>query len=286
MPTELFTRVAVGCLWATTLILSYGCAQNAAAQELSSAVEVLNATRERLDTYDSLRARIIEQVQVGSARYQAEGSYAQARGNRIRVELEVLSGNIPGSLLQVCDGDILWSTYHTGDVKRVVRRDVREILRVAKDRGPSVNNILISELGLGGLPAMLAAIQQFNDFEPLESVELKDKDFYHIKGRWKAGLVEEWTKPAGGTAPQAIHIPDFVEVFVEKEQMFPYRVRYWKIDPSSKQRFPLLTIDLRDIVVNSTINPADFAYVPADGVEVQNLTNWYLNRMQGNPGAQ
>ncbi|QDT37016.1 hypothetical protein [Stratiformator vulcanicus] len=244
-----------------------------------SAAELLTQAREKIEGYRTLRARMIEQIEVEGEKVVAKGVYLQGANNRLRLELKVDTGLIDAKLLQVCDGDILWTTYEIGETKRILRRDVRNILRSANARGPSLTTALVADLGLGGLPAMLASIQKYHQLGNVEEIKLKGRNFYRLTGRWKEALVEEWAANSGYRRSFE-HIPEIVEVFIERNELFPYRVRYWKVDDAGERR-PVITIDFRDVVVNSSIDPSEFAYVPADSSQVQDITGLYLQKLQG-----
>ena len=125
----------------------------------SDPTELIEAARKRLVGYKSIKARLVEAVALGDRRFRASGSYLQGTNLKLRLEYQVTVGATEASLLEVCDGYVLWSRHTIAGRPRITRRDVRQILNAATATPKSMEAMLIAELGLGGLPALMASIQ-------------------------------------------------------------------------------------------------------------------------------
>ena len=260
---------------------------------------LLRQAREKLGSYRTLRAKMSETVAFGPRRFKAEGSYIQGPDNRVRVDLAVAIGENKGRLLQVSGGDVLWTVYDLGGKPRVTRRDINQILAAV---GPSRDKAYqLAELGLGGLQALLASIEQSIAFEPPFEAEIEGRKFFVLQGEWKQEIrtafqqqmqqAQPQQPPAGTVLPLPPHIPELVRLYLDAETLFPYRIRYLKRGATpGAEPTPLLTLDFRDIVVNASIDPSEFRYTPPSGVDVADVTSHYLQQLRGStarpPGSQ
>lgn len=257
----------------------------------TDAATLLQESRDTLAGYRTLTARMSEVVEFGPRRLKADGRYLQGAGNRVRIELEIAVGANKGSLLQVSDGDILYTVYGTGPTPRITRRDVKQILAAAK--GPQAKSMISAELGLGGLPALLAAIEQTMDFGPVQKTAIENREFFVLEGVWKAALAQQFQQqaqqlPTPTTEPRPLpsHIPDMVRLYLDAETRFPYRVRYLKKSTAAGVApVPILTIDFSDIVVNASLDPIEFRYSAPQDVQVNDITQMYLQQIQGGQPA-
>src|SRR5262249_44180602 len=133
----------------------------------------LKRARQRLLKYSSVSANIVESIAIFDRGYKAEGRYMQTalKPNdwHMRLQLTVKVGETTGSLLEVCDGEVLWTRSEIDFGKKrerkerkdtiLTRRNVAEIMGAARRAvDEKTQSALIASLGLGGLPALLAAI--------------------------------------------------------------------------------------------------------------------------------
>jgi outer membrane lipoprotein-sorting protein len=248
---------------------------------------LMDQSREKLAGYKSLKAKMVETIDFGAnRRFKADGLYLQSAGNKVRVDLAIEVGKNKGHLLQVSEGDVLWTVYDTGQTPKVTRRDVRQILAAAK--GADGKSAVLAELGLGGLPALLAAIEQSIDFKPALAATIEGRKFYVLEGVWKPAFRTQFEaqvqQASEGPKSLPAQIPDMVRVYLDAETFFPYRIRYLKLPPAAgEEPRPLLTLDFRDIVVNAPIDPEEFRYTAPKDAAVADLTSIYVNQLQ--PGA-
>jgi hypothetical protein len=265
----------------------------AAAPVPSDAAIVLRLARERLtgnrekqspNDVQTIRASLIERVSISGRRFRLEGTYLQGTDLRLRLELKVIAegpqSRVEGSLLEVCNGTILWARYQIGKETRITRRDVSQILNASKTNGQI--NFSTVELGLGGLPALLAALDHWMKFEKVTEEQLSvtgggRRKFTVLNGEWKdtcrQDLLQKMSKQH---LPE--HVPDAVRIYLEPESLFPRRIAFLKKHGTEFE--PLVELDLLHPVINEPLDEHQFEYAPPDGARPADVTTEYLQQIQ------
>lgn len=253
---------------------------------------LLRQSRDNLAGFRTLKAKMVETAEFGPRRFKAEGIYLQGVDHRVRVDVEVSIGENKGRLLQVSDGEVLWTIYDVGPQLRITRRDVNQIL--AATEGAEARATELAELGLGGLPALLTSIERSNDFQPTQTATIEGRKFYVLQGAWKPEVRQQFqakaqSLPVPTTEPRPLppHVPDLIRVYLDSETLFPYRIRYLKQIAAAPgaEPAPILTLDFRDIVVNASLDPSEFRYTPPAEAEVADITSFYLQKIRDAAGA-
>jgi hypothetical protein len=279
-----------------------------AADAHAAALALLRKAREQLID-QSIEAQIKEVVTIGDRRFRAQGSYLQGPGMKIRLDYQIRVGDSVGTLLEVCDGQVLSTSTtiqrippqqdagasveieKTPQNTRVTRRDVGQILEAAS-RGETVPRIqLMAELGLGGLPALLASLERSMTFDRASDQALENgRQFKVIQGRWNKESQQRWQAILGGRGEDLpIYVPDAVRVYFDSENLFPQRVLYLKQHPEKKSLRPMVALDFAQVKFNVNVSDADFDYEPPDGVNSEDVTNEYLKQLiptAGRPTSQ
>ena len=264
--------------------------ENAAPQEKAASTdepkqdagEILERARENLIGLKSVRAKILETVSIGNRRFKATGSYLQGTDMRLRLEYTVKAGGAEGALLEVCDGTILWSQQTIGDQTRLTRRDVRQILNAAASGGNVAENILIAELGLGGLPALLASLERSMTFDEIERQEIDGISFVIIGGTWNDEYRQRFrTSPtSSGSDRLPDLVPDRVKIYFDAETLFPRRIQYLKERTDTELEHPLVTLDFTDVVLDAPVSESEFQFEPPDNVYAEDVTNTYIEKLK------
>ena len=255
------------------------------------ALVTLEEAREKLISYQSVKAKIVETVAIGERRFTMKGNYLQGEGLKLRLDYEVEVGSTTGKLTEVCDGQILWSHQVIGKEQRVTRRNVRQIIEAAAAAEPTSETLLHAELGLGGLQGLLASIQKSVQFERQWEQDFDSQPFLVIDGGWKTEHRAKFLGPnADAKKPLPDFVPDRVRIYVQKDSKFPRRIMYLKRyeSPSSAQKSlrPMVTIDFVDVDWNVPVDEAAFVFVLPENVERQDVTEEYLKLFEkGKKGA-
>ncbi len=246
-------------------------------------LSILRKARGKLtgDDVRSVRARLIERLSIGGRKVRLEGTYLQGNDQRLRLDLRVLdepeADQRNASLLEVSDGSILLTRYQIGNQMRITRRDVGKIYNAMKSAGDAHAPAL--ELGMGGLPALLASLEQAMTFNSLSQQEIGGKKFTVITGVWSAATLAK-IKAHMGKHALPDHIPDSVRIYFEPDVLFPRRIAYLKGDAGQQGAVTLAELDFVDIVINGPIDEHQIEFVLPDGVRPVDVTNEYLQQIK------
>lgn len=241
--------------------------------ELRPAGEYLPETVRRLRRAGTIDTDIVQTVHFGSRSTEAKGHYTQGPTLKSRLEYHVKLGRVEGELLQVCDGEDLWTQYTVGEDVRLTLRKVGEIVSAARRGGLTSERIMTAELGLGGLPGMLAAIDDATDFQEVEVETVGETKLFVVRGPW----AEKFRTSFGQAPGLEPFTPDLVEVSLDSSY-FPRRIRYLKENDGTRQR--LVTLEFRNSKIGGEVDPKLFEFTPPTGVFPKNITDQYLERLQ------
>lgn len=250
----------------------------------------MKRARDLLAQHSSVQARLVESVAILDRSFKAEGRYLQGhiqgKDHRVRLEMTLKIGRSEGTLLEVCDGDILWTRHEVGDKDKkeptITRRNVTQILDAARKRGGDTETLLIADLGLGGLPALLASLERSMTFSNLKKDTLRNRPVNVIQGTWNNEFLARFrdpAKPAAEPAPLPVFVPDQVELSLDRETGFPHRIQYLKKFEDRETLRPMLTLDFIDVVLNQPINKSEFVFVPPDRPAPIEITPAYLQQL-------
>ncbi|MBI5761267.1 MAG: hypothetical protein HZA46_22375 [Planctomycetales bacterium] len=243
------------------------------APSATNSLKELERAMHSVGQYSSVQARIVETIQLPERSIKAEGRYLQgnmgARDYRMRLELKLKVGSQTGSLLEVCDGQILWTRHEIGNQPIVTRRNIQEILKAAERSAPIPHTILISNMGLGGLTALLGSMHLSMNFQGIKPDELRDRPVFVIQGAWKDEYVALWRgvrQNQDKAYPDGLpsFVPDLVWLSVDQENGFPHRIQYRKRIPGRTVSQPILTLDYLDVVLNEPLSVQEFEFKEPD----------------------
>lgn len=252
---------------------------DAAGPESPEAKEALDQARQRLLRYQSIKAKLVETVALSSRRFTVHGSYLQGSGAdlKLRLEYQVKLGDTEGSVLEVCDGQVVWSRHQIGSRTDITRRDVRQILKAAADHGYT-DNLVTVDLGFGGLPGLLASIEQSMQFDQFKADTADGNKLVVIEGGWKTHMLKGWQ----GNNPQAAlpeYVPSRIRIYFDGESLFLRRILYLRRNPDERLR-PMVSLDFSEIETNIPIPAAKFKFVPPDGVFPEDLTPQFVKQIE------
>ncbi|NQV26560.1 MAG: hypothetical protein HQ518_19570 [Rhodopirellula sp.] len=244
----------------------------------ASAQVTLESARDRLISYRSVQAQIVETVDLGLRRFRMEGSYLQGTDLKLRLEYDLQVGSTAARMIEVCDGQILWTHQKIGKKERVTRRNVRQILTAASSAIKTPQNLLTAELGLGGLPSLLAGIQKSVQLEKQWEQDVNEQTFVVIEGGWKKSFRSKFLGPdADEKEALPAFVPDEVRIYFEQKSLFPRRILYLKHAEDGTRR-PMVTLDFVDVKWDVELAEDAFTYTPPEKVARQDVTQAYINR--------
>lgn len=259
--------------------------EQSASRASEAAIAILRKSRDALLLRHSVSAKLKENVSIGSSRFQASGTYEAAEFPKLRLNFEVNVGNTTGSLLQVCDGQLLWTVQeiaHREEEKpslHVSRVVIDELLSALKDSKHIPEAVLIANLGMGGLPTLLASLERSMIFDAHKVIEDDGKPYTVIQGGWNEEYRARLSGGKGGPLPA--HIPDRVRIYFDQQADFPFPVRvlYLKERATAanvKSYQLLLSLEFTDVVVDGPVSEDQFHYFPPEGLKVENRTDKFI----------
>jgi hypothetical protein len=247
----------------------------------ASGKDVLRQCRDKLAQYTAFKADIVtrasvpqQSATVTDRTITASGSYLQGKGLQLRLEFQVELAGTKGSLLQICDGQILWSQHNVAELVSITRRDVKAILDAARAAN-APQAALITDIGLGGLNGMLASIENSMDLKNVGSETIDDRTVTLLEGTWTKAYKDLWK---GQEFPP--FMPDQVRVYIDQEQHYPRRIVYSKEASKGKPGRPVLVLDFTSVSVNAAVKDDDFLFVPPDTPAPVDITKNYVSRFQ------
>ena len=248
------------------------------AARVAEATEVLEQARKRMVDHASIKANIVESVAIGRRKFKVTGSYLQGSGLKLRLDFTAQVGNSSGTLLEVCDGEVLWTRHKIVKDQQITRRNVRDILNAVANSPNLREDMLVAELSLGGLPGLLASVQRTWEFSKITEESIGDKKFTVIEGGWKKKYHDALPKVnEDGVLPD--YIPDRLRLYFDNEFNFPHRILYLKRPFQKKFYRPMVTIDFTEIVLNDPVSEDDFYFLPPDEVTPIDITKQFVERL-------
>lgn len=277
------------------------------------AAQLLAEARKKIDGYESVKADLVEKVAIGGARFTAIGKYVQGAGERVRLEYTLDTakpsaksnsdaadkqtdgapdgGQVPNasgfdffgatnSMLQVSDGEVMYTMMKVGEDIQATRVNVKEVQRsVASMPQNPLSTDWLKDLGLGGVKAMLASLEKNMQFSDRVTETLNDEEFVRVSGTWKTALRQKMIgegAPADAVLPG--YIPDYVRLYFATDNMFLRRVVYLKRHPTEQKIRPMVTLDFVNIEINAPVGSG--AFLPPEKVNAVDETDAIIQRLQ------
>lgn len=246
----------------------------------------LRATRKKLKALQPFRAKIKETIVIRGRTFQATGRYVQGADLKLNLSFEINAGRTKGSLIQVCDGQFLWTRHQIGKsitaTKRDVKRVLKELASLSRTTGPVPQpGQFEADLGLGGLDALLASLEQSMVFDVRRERTIQKQRFVVIEGTWNAQFLTNLTDQEPGQSNELPeYIPDRVRIYLEGTTGFPKRIDYLKRGPNRKSLRPMVTLEFQEIEIHIKADANTFRYKPEKGVNVQDVTDQFLQQLR------
>ncbi len=278
-----------------------------------TAAEVFAAAAETLDNAMGLSCDIRQVIAMSGLKFVADGKYAQASGNRFRLEYQIQpirsvrnsdkntvddplqpvgnSKTATGALLQVSDGSVLWSHWKNGDKQQASRRNIAEILKAVEDIPNYSTASSLQDLGVGGLQTLMSKLQTGMDFGAVQERSVAGKTLLVLSGRWsRKSLTEVFKVPEDIKDPILQgYLPDYVRIYVDTASNLPRRIQYLKRHPDPEQAKvrPIVTLDFRNLDLNPPFGESTFVIprLTDDDITEADLTSDVIDNIKRLAGA-
>jgi len=263
-----------------------------------AAVELLRQARNRLFERQSVQAQMDQTVSIGEYKVKTTGSYLSASGFRFRLQYQLALGELVGEFLEVCDGQVLHTRRQilpANDSKadgitpevEMTRRDIQRIRREAlgiKDGNPTTDladALRAAEVGLGGLPAILAMLERTLTLDPVRTQTVDQRDFLVLQGQLRADRKQELLTGLGSAGSQVGgFLPDVVRVYLQRDTLFPEKFLYLKRSNDKNEVVPLIIVEFKNVVLDQPVQDGQFVYMAPPGLEEKDETTLYLEMMR------
>ena len=251
------------------------------------AAEFLDRVRQELQTHQSVKADLSQNVSIGDQQFKVTGQYLSFGNSTTGMKLKLNYLVVPdqgaeGEMLEVCDGKELWTVLTLpGSPKRVTHRNVLQIQKaaLAANQKGIPESALNVELGLGGLTALLASLERTMEFDAMKQEEVDGHQRTIIQGRWKKEVVQRFPKGKDDSLP--VFVPDLVRLYVDSQTLFPERLLYLKKQPEKKALRPLLNLEFRNVELDAPVNEKEFEFLIPPDVVPEDVTKMYVDRITG-----
>ena len=217
---------------------------------------VLDTTAIQLRLRPRIAATIVQKVDMLNQKFRLEGNYYKDTGNRVRLQLDLVGlGDLGSTMLQVCDGKVLWEFRKVLGIQDYRRRDLVPILQRLEN--PALDDffrsLVMTQLGFGGPEALVMGFQKSVKFDKFSDKTVEGMDCWVLEGAWRdrAGLTSPNEPPLNPTIPLPPYIPSNVTITIEKKTFWPFLIEM------VGNPVPLISEDVRqyDPVTNKPIGP-------------------------------
>ncbi|HWE39700.1 MAG TPA: hypothetical protein VG406_24335 [Isosphaeraceae bacterium] len=196
-----------------------------------AAEAVIDEAIDKLKAVTSVRAQLLETVEMLGQSFAIQGTYLRAPSNRFRMNLSVVRlGDAKGTMIQVCDGKYLIEFQQVLEVQACERTDISQVLGKLNDShfDPEIREQLQAQLGLAGPDALLRGLRKLIRFDQKKSDVLDNHDVWVLRGEWSdpstLNLPGVGALPAKGPLPP--FVPSRVTLWLGKGDGWPYQVEF------------------------------------------------------------
>lgn len=247
-----------------------------------------------MDLHQSVSAKLRQQIDLFGHQLAGSGFYLQqgrADAMLLRLELKVPVAERVSSLLQVCDGHSFWVHQDLFDGPSLSRINLDRVRAARLSQPPTSDSPLSLWPAVGGLPKFLRNLNEFFFFTEVNETRLDNVPVWSMQGTWERqkllDMLPDQKDAIAGGQPDFTklmeHLPDRVRILLGRDDLFPYRVEYWrstskKGDKGSGQPRLILLTEMYEVQLDGRVDPHAFAYSPG-GLRIEDQTAGYLKKL-------
>ncbi len=264
-------------------------------EDKAEADQLLLEARSQLLNRQSLQADMQQQIILGERRLEAAGTYLSGSFPKLRLEYKIRVGSMQGSLREICDGTILHTEKAIGkfgakdpDVV-YTRRDVQKILAATENTLNLPVASLGAEMGIGGLPAILASIDRCMIGQRVTEEEFEGRKCRVYYGGWDPVVLQKYQAGLGENAKEILanlvpFFPDSVQVYFAADTLLPVKITYLKNEQSDTGAVTgeraIMFLAFRNMTVDQPVPPTSFKFVLPTGRDEVDTTNDFLKLIE------
>jgi hypothetical protein len=257
-----------------------------------SAEKLLRSAVQAVSAESNLQASVRHKINLFDQQLVGTGHYSQfGEGpiKRLRLELKTQVGKTTTSITQVCDGRHLWLRENFPDSVQLSRIDVRQVrtrleqLQLQRvNQTDQTDQAIIPQLdwganiAMGGLPRVLAAVEDSFNFSIVRRAIFEDVPVWVILGQWKPAVRDKiQTRFRVRRGNLMTHMPNAVRIVLgrdEQFQYFPREIQYLRVVEGATEEFvtatALVTLQFYDYTRKVAMNRSQFDYQRGDQIIV------------------
>ena len=265
--------------------------------EVVSGNDLIRRSRQMMqEQLTSFSAEILQIIQTPEMSYSAKGAYVQTSRLQSRLEISMEIKGIQGHLLQVSNGQVVWTVREVKNLKpirrvkqdeefsgeevRIERVDLKRLADFAGSQQISFGDPRFAREFLTGIPGLLAALEAEMDFKFVKKVALQGVPHFIIQGEWKIPPDQREFDDSFAAKVFAGEVPQRVRLYLRASDLMLVRYLCLKKRPDGNGWYAPLAMELSHIMTNESINPSIFQYSPAGDQVPKDVTHKYLDRLK------
>ncbi len=234
-----------------------------------------------LEAAPSISAKIRHRVELLGRPISGVGDYVQqGRGpsRQFRLVLDLRTQLSATKFEHTCDGQQLWVLEEFDGKRSLSTVDVARLQNSTPKVGSSPQTPMWW-LSLGGLPKLAGSLKDSFQFGEVVANRLDDLAVWSVEGRWRPERLAQFLPEQGDEirAGQGAdlsqltpNVPHKVVVHVGYDDLFPYRIEYWRTETDDKGATSeklMLVMEWYEVRFAAPIEAARFAFQPPPQVD-------------------
>lgn len=256
-----------------------------------------------VESHASISARIRQTVDLFGQQLVGTGTYLEQRtGGVLRFRLETKVQH--GDQLLLCDGEYLWKLQRLHDQATLVRIDIARVLQTLEETGQTERLVKIGAWsGVGGLGKLLRGLYSNFEFQTVEPGQLagmviengrtaNQLNVWKLSGQWNrqrlAAMLPQQSQQILAGQPVDLSrlaepLPHCVEVHLGRDDLFPYRIDYFRNRVADRKgqggvsKHPIVTVEFIGVNWNP-IDRTSFVYNPGN-LDMKDQTKEFLENL-------
>jgi outer membrane lipoprotein-sorting protein len=221
----------------------------------------------------SISATLVEFINITEQPLKLTGRYLEAKG-KSRLELQVkLTGGAEGSILEVVDGEMLWSQTTIGEARHVTLRNLKQISAALAELPPQTKTSGI-DLGLGGLSGLMTSVERTMEFQQRR----EEGELIVLEARWKPEFLTTLEDKESKELPA--YVPDVLRISLDAKTLFPKRFQYLKRNSGKESLRPYVRLDFQSVQLDGEIDQAEFQFTPPEDLVPDDVTTLYIDQLK------
>ena len=233
-------------------------------------------------------ASMREETLVHGRHFIGVGEYMEKIDNAkryLRMEMNYSCDNVRHSVQYISDGskDLFWISKNIASSKELYHVNGFKLNAQSADPDlvASIDGVPITPVSLAGIPFILFQIEKNYAFSSCSVIQDRQTNapYYVVTGAWKPeqfpiqDLVSDNNIKWDAVPPE---IPDTVKVYFGVNDLFPYRIYYYR-NVKGKQTL-ISKLNFYDVSFDVRLNIKQFSFSPSDSIMSVDITDRYLKK--------